>query len=72
MLRLARLRRQTVAIAFGFALVYNASAITAALLGHMNPLVAAIIMPLSSAISLAIVAFGLKEKKATNLPSRMA
>lgn len=62
MLDLARHRYCTVAFAFGFALVYNATAITAALLGLMNPLVAAIIMPLSSAISLGIVAFGLKEK----------
>ncbi len=72
MLSLARLRRHTVSIAFGFALVYNAPAITAALLGHMNPLVAAIIMPLSSAISLAIVAFGLKERKAMNSPGGIA
>lgn len=62
MLDLARRRYSTVAIAFGFALVYNATAVTAALLGLMNPLVAAIIMPLSSAISLGIVAFGLKER----------
>jgi P-type Cu2+ transporter len=65
MLNLARLRRHTAAIAFGFALIYNAAAITASLLGYMNPLIAAIIMPLSSAISIAIVAYGLREKKGT-------
>ncbi|MFD2255313.1 heavy metal translocating P-type ATPase [Luteolibacter algae] len=62
MLSLARRRKQTVRIAFSFALIYNAAAITTALLGHMNPLLAAIIMPLSSAISLAIVARGLRGK----------
>lgn len=61
MLNLATRRYRTIAIAFSFALVYNASAITAAWLGYMNPLVAAIIMPLSSAISLTIVALGLRE-----------
>lgn len=63
MLDLAKRRYRTVAIAFAFALVYNATAITVALLGLMNPLVAAIIMPLSSAVSLGIVAFGLREKR---------
>lgn len=61
MLSLAKRRQFTVRAAFAFALLYNAAAITFALLGHMNPLVAAIIMPLSSAISLAIVALGLRQ-----------
>jgi len=63
LLSLAKLRRQTVVCAFVFALVYNATAITAALCGLMNPLVAAIIMPLSSALSLSIVAIGLREPR---------
>jgi Cu2+-exporting ATPase len=61
MLSLARRRRSTARAAFAFALLYNAIAIAVALSGHMNPLVAAIIMPLSSAISLGIVAYGLRE-----------
>jgi Cu2+-exporting ATPase len=60
MLALAKHRRAAVRTAFAFALLYNAAAITTALLGYMNPLVAAIIMPLSSAISLGIVGFGLR------------
>ena len=60
MLALAKHRRAAVRTAFTFALLYNAAAITTALLGYMNPLVAAIIMPLSSAISLGIVGFGLR------------
>lgn len=61
MLTLAKRRQFTVRTAFVFALIYNAAAITFALLGHMNPLAAAIIMPLSSAISLGIVALGLRQ-----------
>ena len=61
-LSLAKVRRSTVRAAFAFAMLYNAAAITAAVTGHMNPLVAAIIMPLSSAISLAFVAWGLRER----------
>lgn len=61
MFALAKRRQFTVRAAFTFALIYNAAAVTFALLGHMNPLVAAIIMPLSSAISLAIVALGLRQ-----------
>jgi Cu2+-exporting ATPase len=60
LLALAHRRRITVVIAFAFALLYNAAAIAAALLGHMSPLAAAVIMPLSSAISLAIVGIGLR------------
>jgi len=63
LLSLAIRRRQTVVFAFVFALVYNATAITAALFGMMNPLVAAIIMPLSSALSLSIVAIGLRDPR---------
>lgn len=41
--------------AFGFALVYNLAAITVCLFGAMNPLLAAILMPSSSLLSLGIV-----------------
>ncbi len=71
MLSLAATRRRVVGIAFSFAILYNSTAIAAALLGHMNPLVAAIIMPLSSACSLGIVALGLREPGSarTHVPS---
>jgi len=62
LLALANRRRHAVAAAFAFALIYNIAAVSAALAGWMNPLVAAIIMPLSSAISLGIVAWGLRER----------
>jgi len=62
MLALAIRRQRVVRRAFGFALVYNLSVIGVALGGHMSPLLAAILMPLSSLISLAIVAGGLRER----------
>jgi Cu2+-exporting ATPase len=63
LLDLANRRRQTVSIAFAFAILYNLVAISVALLGHMSPLVAAVIMPLSSAVTLAIVGIGLRGQK---------
>lgn len=43
--------------AFTFALLYNIIAVTVALSGHMNPLLASILMPLSSIATIGIVAF---------------
>jgi len=42
--------------AFAFALIYNAAAVTLCLTGGMNPLLAAVLMPLSSIISVVLVA----------------
>lgn len=72
MLAFAKRRRAAVRTAFAFALIYNATAITAALFGHMNPLVAAIIMPLSSAISLGLVGLGLRCAQTRNTSSDVA
>lgn len=46
---------------FAFAITYNALAVTASLAGLMNPLVAAIIMPLSSLTSIGIVLLGFQK-----------
>ncbi|MES2440628.1 MAG: heavy metal translocating P-type ATPase metal-binding domain-containing protein [Verrucomicrobiota bacterium] len=62
LLALARRRQQVVRIAFAFALGYNLTAVAICLNGLMSPLLAAILMPLSSAISLAIVGFGLRNR----------
>ena len=62
LLRLAKRRQLVVRIAFTFALAYNLTAVGICLQGLMSPLLAAILMPLSSAISLAIIAIGLKGK----------
>jgi len=63
LLDLAKRRRRAVSAAFAFALVYNIAAVSAALAGWMEPLVAAIIMPMSSAISMGIVAWGLRGRR---------
>ncbi|MBK1826906.1 heavy metal translocating P-type ATPase [Haloferula rosea] len=42
--------------AFAFALIYNAVAVSICLTGSMNPLLAAILMPLSSIVSVVLVA----------------
>ena len=60
LLSLAKRRQLVVRVAFTFALGYNLTAVGICLQGSMSPLLAAVLMPLSSAISLAIVAVGLR------------
>ena len=47
-------RRTAVRCVFGFALLYNLCAVMLSLAGHMSPLLAAILMPLSSIVTLGI------------------
>lgn len=56
LLQTARARTQAVRAAFAFALIYNVTAVSFCATGHMIPIIAAIIMPLSSIVSIAIVA----------------
>lgn len=51
---LASWRRHTVTLVLAFTISYNIAAVTACILGHMTPLLAAILMPLSSIFSLLI------------------
>ena len=51
---IATKRRQTVLILFAFAVFYNVAAVGICLAGYMHPLLAAILMPLSSIATLAI------------------
>jgi P-type Cu2+ transporter len=60
-------RRRTARAVVAFAIAYNAIAIALCLAGRMSPLAAAILMPASSLVSLAIVFAGLR-----NGPSRDA
>jgi P-type Cu2+ transporter len=55
-------RARGVSYAFVFAFSYNVSVVTLALLGRMNPLLAAIVMPLSSLVSLTLIAFSLQKR----------
>ena len=51
---MARWRRQTLAAILAFTITYNLAAVTGCVLGHMTPLAAAVLMPLSSIASLLI------------------
>jgi Cu2+-exporting ATPase len=54
--RIQRMRHQAVVMAFGFAVLYNIVVVAIALAGHMHPLLAAILMPLSSLATISLVA----------------
>jgi Cu2+-exporting ATPase len=54
--RAADARARGVRAAFAFALIYNTAAVGICLAGHMDPLLAAILMPLSSIFSIILVA----------------
>ena len=53
-------RRRTQAWLLVFSIAYNLIAVGLAVAGHMSPLIAAILMPVSSLLSLAIVAGGMR------------
>ncbi len=55
----ARRREQTVKVMFSFAVAYNVITVTLCLMGHMHPLMAAILMPISSICTLGIAWSGL-------------
>ena len=52
----ARLHRRATRRVFAFSLAYNIATVVAGLMGHLSPLAAAILMPLSSVATLSIVA----------------
>jgi P-type Cu2+ transporter len=52
----AAARSKAVRAAFGFAMIYNVTTVAFSMAGHMSPLLAAILMPLSSIVSIVIVA----------------
>lgn len=54
--RAAEERRRALALVFGFAVLYNAVAVAICWAGHMNPLLAAVLMPASSLVTLALAA----------------
>ncbi len=60
LIRVAAQHRLAIRVALAFAIIYNLVAITICLLGLMNPLLAAILMPISSVVTLYIVWLALK------------
>lgn len=67
----AKSRARGVRHAFLFALIYNLSVVSLSLIGQMNPLLAAGLMPLSSLISIALIAFSLKNRSSLVEKSHM-
>jgi Cu2+-exporting ATPase len=55
LLEMGRIRQKTVRTVIGFAILYNMGAVLLALAGEMSPLMASILMPCSSLISIALV-----------------
>jgi Cu2+-exporting ATPase len=62
LLDIAKRRRATVHAVLTFTIAYNLAVIAVSLAGHMSPLLAAILMPASSLVSLAIVFAGLRNR----------
>jgi Cu2+-exporting ATPase len=63
LLLVAAQRRATARCVVGFAIAYNVAAITVAMAGRMNPVLAAVLMPASSVVALALVAWGSRERR---------
>lgn len=53
-------RRRTQLVLIVFSVAYNCTTVALAALGHMNPLIAAVIMPASSLLSLLVVGVGMR------------
>lgn len=56
LLETARLHRRATRRVFSFSVLYNVVTVVAGLMGHLSPLAAAILMPLSSVVTLSLVA----------------
>lgn len=61
LLEVAKLRQRAVRRVFAFALTYNLGAVALSLAGYMSPLLAAILMPLSSIITMGMVKLTFKQ-----------
>ncbi len=64
LLDLARVHRRATQRVFAFSVTYNVATVIVGLMGHLSPLTAAVLMPLSSVVTLSLVAwtFGRKAK----------
>jgi len=64
LLGIANTHRLAVRAVFAFSVTYNVVTAVTALLGHLSPLLAAILMPLSSAVTLSLVAWVFRARAA--------
>jgi len=62
LLKTSALHQRAVRLIFAFALVYNIAVVVMALLGHMQPVLAAIFMPVSSLVTIALGAWVFRAK----------
>jgi len=62
LLEVARQHRLAVRRVFAFSVAYNISAAALGLAGHLNPLMAAILMPLSSLVTMSLVALTFRKR----------
>ncbi|HCN76577.1 MAG TPA: ATPase P [Verrucomicrobiales bacterium] len=73
LLDIARVHQRATRRVFAFSVSYNIITVIAGLMGHLSPLAAAILMPLSSVATLSLVAFTFRVSKAgRTLPARNA
>ena len=70
LLRTARLRRRAIWRVFSFAVCYNVGTVLLSITGNMSPLVAAILMPLSSLLTLALVTLSYSRGEPGQLSSK--
>lgn len=62
LLEVATLHRRATRRVFGFSVLYNIATAAAGLLGWLSPLAAAVLMPLSSLVTLGLVSFTFRQK----------
>lgn len=65
----ARLHRRATRRVFAFSVMYNIATVIVGLMGHLSPLAAAILMPLSSIVTLSIVAMTFRAAKTKEEPA---
>lgn len=65
LLGIADTHRLAVRLVFAFSVTYNVVTAITGLMGHLSPLLAAILMPLSSAVTLSIVALTFRGRRVT-------
>lgn len=68
LLEIATVHRRAVHRVFGFAVTYNLVTVVVGLMGHLSPLAAAVLMPLSSVATLSLVAFTFRRQAPKALP----
>lgn len=61
--RIARVHQRATRRVFAFSVAYNIATVAAGLMGHLSPLAAAILMPLSSVVTLSLVALTFRREE---------